>query len=202
MTDKRPRPPEEDDTYVIDDTGDLKEVGQQLIDESLSKKKRPASEDSESSEELESLRTETQKLRDQVLRSRADFENFRKRSEKEKTEYFKYALTGTMRDLLPVVDNLERALAHDDGTIEFHKGIELIHKQFLDLLLKYGVKPVGDTNVPFDPAVHEAVMREEAPDVPPNTVTEVFQKGYLLNDRLVRPAMVKVSVGNDGDKQS
>src|SRR5687768_12797876 len=202
MTDKRPRPPEEDDTYVIDDTGDLKEVGQQLIDEALSKKKRPASEDSESSEELESLRTETQKLRDQVLRSRADFENFRKRSEKEKTEYFKYALTGTMRDLLPVVDNLERALAHDDGTIEFHKGIELIHKQFLDLLLKYGVKPVGDTNVPFDPAVHEAVMREEAPDVPPNTVTEVFQKGYLLNDRLVRPAMVKVSVGNDGDKQS
>lgn len=202
MDDKRPEPPEEDDTYVIDDTGDLKEVGQQLIDEALSKKKKPAAGDRESSEELEALRTETQKLRDQVLRSRADFENFRKRAEKEKADYFKYALSGTMRDLLPVVDNLERALSHDDGTAEFHKGIELIHKQFLDLLQKYGVKPVGDTNVPFDPAVHEAVMREEAPGVPPNTVTEVFQKGYLLNDRLVRPAMVKVSVGSHEDKQS
>ena len=117
----------EEDTYVIDDTGDLQEVGQKLIDEALGSK--PPASSPASNAELDTLRTENQKLRDQLLRSRADFENFRKRSEREKSDYFKYALADSLRDILPVVDNLERAIAHaSDGSEEFQKGIELILK--------------------------------------------------------------------------
>lgn len=194
MEDKKPDITEQDDTYVIDDTGDLQEVAPKLIDEALGEKRTPAPATSSA---------EVQKLRDQLLRSRADFENFRKRSEREKAEYFKYALTGAMRDLLPVLDNLERAIAHaDDPGEDFLKGIELIYKQFLDQLQNLGVRTIGEVSEPFDPNMHEAVMREEKAGVPPNTVTDVFQKGYMLHDRLLRPAMVKVAVGNKQEDKS
>lgn len=192
---------EEDDTYVIDDTGDLQEVGQKLIDEALGSPP-PKGGGGTPSAESEALRTENQKLRDQMLRSRADFENFRKRAEREKTEYFKFALADTIRDLLPVVDNLERAVSHaGDGSEEVQKGIELIHKQMMDLLQRYGVKPVGEISEPFDPAKHEAIMREENTSLPANSVAEVLQRGYALNDRLLRPAMVKVAVGGKREEE-
>ena len=203
MEEKKPDTSEQDDTYVIDDTGDLQEVGQKLIDEALAEK--PASPDAAapSSAEGQALRAEGQKLRDQLLRSRADFENFRKRSERDKAEYYKYALSGAVRDLLPVLDNLERAIAHaGDPGEDFQKGIELIHKQFADLIQKFGVRTVGEVSEPFDPNLHEAVMREENPEVPPNTVTDVFQKGYMLHDRLLRPAMVKVAVPGKRESKS
>lgn len=190
----------EDDTYVIDDTGDLQEVGPKLIDEALagSAEAVPAPPSAVTdSADIQALRAENQKLRDQYLRSRADFENYRKRAEREKADYYKYALISPMRDLLPVLDNLERAIAHaSDGSEDFQKGIELILKQLQDLLQKYGVKTFGEVSEPFDPARHEAIMREENTSVAPHTVTDVFQKGYVLHDRLLRPAMVKVSVGS------
>jgi molecular chaperone GrpE len=192
---------EEDETYVIDDTGDLQEVGQKLIDEALAGP--PPGAAGASSAETEAIRAENQKLRDQLLRSRADFENFRKRAEREKTDYFKYALADTIRDLLPVVDNLERAVSHaGDGSEEVQKGIDLIHKQMMDLLQRYGVKPVGAISEPFDPAKHEAIMREENTSLPANSVAEVFQRGYALNDRLLRPAMVKVAVGGKREEEA
>lgn len=197
----KPGKHEEDDTYVIDDTGDLQEVGQKLIDEALGSAP-PKGPDGSSSAESDALRAENQKLRDQVLRARADFENFRKRAEREKTDYFKFALADTIRDLLPVVDNLERAVSHaGDGSEEVQKGIELIHKQMMDLLQRYGVKPVGAISEPFDPAKHEAIMREENTSLPANSVAEVFQRGYALNDRLLRPAMVKVAVGGKREEE-
>ena len=138
---------------------------------------------------------EAGRLREALLRKVADFENLKKRSEREKADYVRYALTETMRDLLGVLDNFERALEHapSAGGGDFRAGVEMIARQLSDVLRKYGVTEVPALDTPFDPQFHEAVMREESSAVPPGTVLQVFQKGYVLNDRLLRPAMVKVS---------
>jgi molecular chaperone GrpE len=177
----------QDDRYVIEDTG-----------ESLSDfdvEAATSSPTSAGSAEAEQLREENKALKDQYLRKLADFDNFRKRSDREKQDYFRYALADTIRTLLPVLDNFERALASGAEGEELRKGIELIHKQLWEAMQKIGVEPVDQASVPFDPTVHEAVMREERSDMPSHTVVEVLQKGYQLQDRLLRPAMVKVAVG-------
>ncbi len=183
-----------DDAYVIEDTGES------LTDFQY----QPAEEDAAPSVsapgaaggEIGASQEENQKLRDQYLRARADFENFRKRAEREKTEYFKFALAQAFRDLLPVLDNFERALETDPtASEEFKRGIDLIYKQFSETLQKYGLTIINEVGVPFDPNRHEAVMREESGEFPSHSVMEVLQKGYFLNERLLRPAMVKVSIG-------
>lgn len=188
-----------DDAYVIEDTG-----------ESLSDFQPPSAEEGASSAGrsgsldpgADALRQENQKIRDQYLRSLADFENFRKRSEREKSEFHRYANLQIMKELLPVLDNFERAFSHvPDTEGEFAKGIELIYRQLADSLQKSGLRAIGEAGVPFDPNIHEAVMREEDPSVPSHTVTEVLQKGYFLHDRLVRPAMVRVAVGGPDRQQ-
>ncbi len=138
---------------------------------------------------------EAGRLREALLRKVADFENLKKRAEREKADYVRFGLTETMRDLLGVLDNLERALAHApaSGVEDFREGVEMIARQLSDVLRKYGVTEVPALGEPFDPQFHEAVMREESGAVPHGTVLEVFQKGYVLNERLLRPAMVKVS---------
>jgi len=133
--------------------------------------------------------------RDRYLRTLADFDNYRKRADREKQDFFKYALAGTLRDLLPILDNFDRALDHAEEGDEFHRGVSLIYKQLFDVLTKHGVKVIDESNVRFDPNIHEAVVREEDPSVPSHTVVEVLQKGYFLHGRLLRPAMVKVAVG-------
>lgn len=135
------------------------------------------------------------RVREALLRKSADFDNLKRRTEKEKTEYFRYALAEAFADVLDVVDNFERALAHraDATGEEFHAGIDMIARQLADTLRKFGVVEVPAKDLPFDPNVHEAVVREETESVAPGTVLEVFQKGYLLNDRLLRPARVKVA---------
>lgn len=173
-----------DENYILEDTG-----------ESLSDFEESASSDDSASDEIEVLRAENVKLRDQNIRKLAEFENFRKRSEREKNEFFRYALNDIMKDLLPVVDNFDRAL--ESGSEEVGvilEGVELIHKQFRDVLQKYGLKAIDQAGVAFDPQIHEAVIREENAEVPSHSV-EILQKGYHLNDRLLRPAMVKVAVG-------
>jgi molecular chaperone GrpE len=129
------------------------------------------------------------------MRTLADFENFRKRSEREKQDFFKYALAGLMKDLLPVIDNFDRSLEHAAEGDDFHRGVLLIYKQLFDALTKHGLRPIDQAGVPFDPKIHEAVVREEDPSVPSHTVVAILQKGYFLHDRLLRPAMVKVAVG-------
>ena len=193
-----------DDVYVIDDTGEsleeFKVEDQEAAAAAAAPASAPAQADPPSTGGDASLREENQKLKDQVLRSRADFENFRKRAEREKTDFFKYALAQNIRELLPVVDNFERALATDSDGSDFRVGVEMIYKQMSDVLAKMGLHEVP-TDLAFNPTMHEAVMREEREDVPAHTILQVLQKGYMLHDRLLRPALVKVSVGGPDQEQ-
>ncbi len=138
---------------------------------------------------------EAGRLREALLRKVADFDNLRKRNEREKAEYTRYALSEVMLDLLGVLDNFERALEHAPaaGADDLRTGVEMIARQLTEVLRKHGVVEVEAEGVPFDPQVHEAIMREETAEVPHGTVVQVFQKGYVLNDRLLRAARVKVS---------
>ena len=135
------------------------------------------------------------RVREALLRKSADFDNLKRRTEKDKAEYFRFALAEALAEILGVVDNFERALAHraDATGDEFHAGIDMIARQLTDTLKKYGVVEVPALGLPFDPNVHEAVVREETDSAAPGTVLEVLQRGYLLNDRLLRPARVKVA---------
>ena len=149
-------------------------------------------------ERLLTEQEESGRLREALLRKTADFENLKRRSEKEKSDYFKFALSEVFSDLLGVLDNFERALQHLSngdaaaGT-DVHVGIEMISRQLSEVLKRYGLDEVPAAGLTFDPNVHEAVLREEADGTPPGTVLEVLQKGYFLNNRLLRPAKVKVA---------
>jgi molecular chaperone GrpE len=134
-------------------------------------------------------------LREALLRKSADFDNLKRRTEKDKQEYFKFALAEAFHDLLGVLDNFERALQHrgDASSDEFQAGIDMIARQLGESLHKYGLVEVPALGLPFDPNVHEAVVREETTDAAPGTVLEVFKRGYVLHDRLLRPARVKVA---------
>ncbi len=137
--------------------------------------------------------------RERMLRLRADFDNYRKRTERERAEIERYALADMLRELLPVVDNLERALSVQgaggpaDGS-DLRKGVEMIVRQFQELLKRYGLVPIQAVGERFDPSVHEAVFQEESDGVVTPTVAIELQRGYRLNDRLLRPSMVKVAV--------
>lgn len=141
------------------------------------------------------LREELRKVKDAYVRSLADLDNYRKRAERDRVEYRKFAISEVMRELLPVLDNFERALDHSDAADEFHTGIELIYKQLSDALQKMGLTSIGEVGAEFDPNVHEAIARDEESDLPHHTISAVLQKGYLLNERLLRPALVRVAMG-------
>ena len=149
-------------------------------------------------ERLLTEQEESGRLREALLRKTADFENLKRRVEKEKTDFFKFALSEVFSDLLGVLDNFERALQHLSngdaaaGT-DVHVGIEMISRQFSEVLKKYGLDEVAAIGLPFDPNLHDAVLREVTEGTVPGTVLEVLQKGYFLNNRLLRPAKVKVA---------
>lgn len=195
--DANDRSHEDDDAYVIEDSGDTVEEIEREMEAAAKEAAAAAGAPEAAPEPAPSAASdeETQQLRDRYLRLLADFENFRRRTEREKADFYKYAMSGVLKDLLPVLDNFDRALDHAEEGDEFHKGVLLIYKQLFDMLLKHGLKPIDESSVPFDPNIHEAVVREEDPSVPSHTVTAVLQKGYFLHDRLLRPAMVKVAVG-------
>lgn len=142
------------------------------------------------------LEAELSEAQEQVLRTAADAENFKKRLQREKEEQTRYANESFMRELLTVIDNLERALEHSGteasqgGLVE---GLTMTLKGFLDTLARFGCTQVEATGKPFDPNFHEAVSQEESADHEPNTVLKELQKGYMLKERLLRPAMVLVS---------
>ncbi len=147
-------------------------------------------------DELSRFRREAQENYDRFVRVYAEFENYKKRAVKEKTDFIKYAHEGLVKALLGVIDNLERAVdeskknSHAEGLVE---GVEMVLNQFKDILDKHGVREVQAEGAPFDPNLHEAMMHEDSEEHEDNTVIEEFQKGYILNDRLLRPALVKVS---------
>jgi molecular chaperone GrpE len=184
---------EQDDTYVIEDTGETVEDIEREMRETAEEAAAAVPQTAATTDEA--LRAENQQLKDRVLRTLADFENFRKRTEREKADFFRYATGSLMKDILPVLDNFDRALDHAEEGDEFHKGVLLIYKQLYDVLQKAGLKAIEESNVAFDPNIHEAVVREENDSMPSHTVTAVLQKGYFLHDRLLRPALVKVAVG-------
>ena len=153
-----------------------------------------ASSDQQSEKEVARLRGEIADLRDRSMRTLADFDNFRKRAERERQELKKYALVEPLRDFLEIVDNLDLALMAGGSADDLKRGVEMIHRQMLDLLRRLGVQEVDAHGKPFDPALHEAVSREEDPAVKSPTVTAELRRGYKIHDRLLRPSMVKVSV--------
>jgi molecular chaperone GrpE len=144
--------------------------------------------------ELERLRAERAAYLDRAARIQAEFENFRKRSEKQQQEYREYALADAMKTLLPILDSLDRALNTKAASREdFHAGIELIDKQFHDALAKLGVQPVPAQGEAFDPNLHQAIQMVDTHEVADNHVIDELQRGYKLKDRLLRPAMVRVA---------
>jgi molecular chaperone GrpE len=134
---------------------------------------------------------------DKFLRERADLENYRKRVQKEKEEIIKYGNESLILDILPVIDSMERALSHtsEEPHVAVVEGIKLTHAMLLSALKKFGVTPIETTNgCQFDPYFHQAMHRVESAEFPPNTVVEELQRGYMINDRLLRASMVSVSI--------
>ena len=146
------------------------------------------------SSDVERLRAENRALRERLMRTLADFDNFRKRTEREKQSLGRFAIFDVVKDFLPVVDNLERALAASGKLEDLKLGLEMVMKQQGDVLERHGVEMVESVGKAFDPTVHQAVTREESEEVAVPMVKTELQRGYLLYDRLLRPAMVTVAV--------
>jgi molecular chaperone GrpE len=144
--------------------------------------------------ERDGLRVERDELKELLLRRQAEFDNFRKRTEKERSEYLQYAGMETVREILPVVDDFDRAMKVEGGTPEYAKGVEMIHRRMYDTLKKRGLEPIETAGKNFDPHLHQAVERVETKDFPEGTILGEFQRGYHFKGKLLRPAMVQVAV--------
>lgn len=147
----------------------------------------------QAAEQLQKLQAERDALYDRVARQQAEFENYRKRSQKEQQDYRDYALTDFAKQFLPVLDSFDRALNSEGSDTDLRKGMELIRRQMEDALAKIGVKAVPAKGEQFDPHVHEAIEMVETEDAPDNEVLDELARGYMIKDRLLRPAMVRVA---------
>lgn len=148
--------------------------------------------------ELEEARSQTESAIDKMMRLAADFDNYKKRSAKEYENIRKFAAENLIKELLPIVDNFERAIESASESKDFDsfiEGVKLILNQMINLLEKEGVIRIKAVGEVFDPNVHEAVLHINSDDYPENVVTQELQKGYILRDRVIRPAMVAVSKG-------
>jgi molecular chaperone GrpE len=156
--------------------------------------KTPASAEPVESE-IERLQKEASAMRDLAQRKQAEFENYRKRMERERSDLSRYAGAEVVREILPVVDNLERALRAAPGSSDdqIRDGVAIILRQLQDILSRIGLSEIESLGKPFDPHVHEAVSQTETEEHPEGTVLDVFQRGYQFKDRLLRPAMVSVA---------
>ncbi len=193
----KPKKKEEKETEKVVENSTEKDRVQPLSDEKAKSlkeklKKREA--------EMKSLKQEIAQLKDRYLRALAEMENLRKRVEREKTEFYQYALSEFLKELFVVLDNFEMALGSQDkgNGKSFREGIELIHKQYLDLLNKQGVTPIEVKREKFDPNIHQAFATEESEDITEPMVVEELRKGYTLYNRVLRPALVKVCIPKKG----
>ena len=154
----------------------------------------PATSVSES-EAVTALQREKNALQDRLLRTAAEFDNYRKRIERERRELSEFAAADVLTELLPILDNLERALQAPAGGAAdvYRKGVEMIQRQMLDLLRKRGVTPIEAVGADFDPNYHQAVTHDTSPGHRDGEVIEELRRGYMLGERLLRPAMVKVA---------
>jgi molecular chaperone GrpE len=142
---------------------------------------------------LEEIRRERDNLQDRLLRTAAEFDNYRKRMDRERRDLAEYTAGEVLTELLPIIDNLERALQAALPDDPLRKGVELTHRQMLDILRKRGVKPIEALGADFDPNFHQAVIHEVSPEHREGEVMAELQRGYVVGDRLLRPAMVKVA---------
>jgi len=156
-----------------------------------------------SAEEFEQMKAENEEKQKQMLYTIAEYENSRKRTEREKEDFLKYATENFVKDLIPVMDSIDHAVEAarssdtetEKGFIALREGVELIQKQFLGSLEKRGVLAIETEGETFDPQKHEAISMAESEAIPENNIIQAFQKGYILHDRVVRPSMVVVSKG-------
>jgi molecular chaperone GrpE len=146
---------------------------------------------------LETARREKDELQDRLLRTVADFDNYRKRIDRERRDQAHASMADIIQELLPIIDNLERALAAPAGSEPdvYRTGVELIHRQMTDLLRQRSVTPIDATGADFDPNVHQAVTHEVSTEHREGEVMEEFRTGYMIGERLLRPSMVKVAKG-------
>lgn len=141
----------------------------------------------------EKLTLELNETKDQLLRVMAEYDNFRKRSQKEKEQAFGDSKAAAISEFLPLYDNFSRAESGEATDLEsYKKGIDMIYNQFGEILKKLGVEEFGEVGETFDPNIHNAVMHDEDPEKPENSISDVFSKGYKMGDRIIRPAIVKV----------
>ena len=144
------------------------------------------------------LEEKLKEAEDALLRSKADFINYRKRLDEEHAKFLKYANEDLIKEILPVIDNFERAISLDDADLtdelsKFLSGFKMTYANFVSILEKYGIESIDKTNVPFDANIHQAVITDHLDDVEPGMVIDVLQKGYILKGKVIRYAMVRVS---------
>lgn len=165
-------------------------------EESVEEKNLPQEKPLTPEEELKQAQAKAEEYYNQLQRLQADFDNYRKRTQKEKAELIKYAAERLVKDLLPVLDNFERAVLAaktNPDFASFSQGVDMILRQVQDVLGKEGLKPMEVVGQPFDPNLHEAVQRVDSEEHAENTIIEELQKGYYLKEKVIRPGMVTVS---------
>ena len=153
---------------------------------------KPEKKKKKADKEMEALREELDAEKERYTRMLAEYANYKRRTEQEKLQIGAYTKAELLTELLVSIDNMEKAIAAPAGE-DYKTGVDMVLRQFMDALHKMGLEEVGAEGEPFDPNVHNAVMREDADGIDEETVTAVFQKGYKLGDRVLRPAMVKVA---------
>ncbi len=164
------------------------EVKEAAAEENAEEKK------AEEPSEVEKLQKELSEKEDKFLRICAEYDNFRKRSQKEKSDIYTTSKADVIKELLPVLDNFERAAANAEADFDgYKKGIEIIFKQFLGVLDKYGVESYGERGEAFDPTMHSAVATTQDEELGENVIAQVFSKGYKLGDKIIREAVVQVA---------
>jgi molecular chaperone GrpE len=144
--------------------------------------------------ERDQLAAEKADLQDRLLRARAEFDNARRRAERERSDYLQFASMDLVREILPVLDDFERALKVETADRDYAKGVELIYQRLFDALKKLGLEPIGTEGQQFDPNLHQAVERVETEEAADQTILGEYQRGYNFKGKLLRPAMVKVAV--------
>jgi len=181
---------------TVEDVEQVDEEEIEIIDEADQEKEDTAEEESSLNEKNEKLLKEKEELFEKFLRLQAEYDNYRKRTQREKSADLKYKSQALVTEILPVIDNFERALqteSDDEAVKPFVEGMEMIYRQLQSVLEKEGVEVIETIGESFDPNIHQAVMQVEDDQYESNVVVEEVQKGYLLKDRVIRPAMVKVN---------
>ena len=178
-----------EETKVTENETEETSKESEKVKETAPKKEKKSKKDSE----IEKLKAELERKNDVLLRTAAEFDNYKKRTEREKSGVAEYARAGIIKQLLPILDNIDRAAGADRESPDYIKGIELIVKQLEGLSEKLGIEEIAKQGETFDPNLHEAVMHIEDENLGENVIAEVLQKGYKTGDTIIRHAMVKVA---------